>query len=139
MPITVKVREIMDKNVATVDSSSPASQAIEKMIQAGVWSLVVERQGLPVGVVTDRDILRRCAAMGHYPDRVKVEEIMSSPIITIEPDATVGEAMRTLISKEIRRLYVVEGGRITGRVTQTGLFRNMLDIIMTLASLPYQL
>ena len=139
MPITVKVKEIMDKNVVTVDSSSPASQAIEKMIQAGVWSLIVERQGLPVGVVTDRDILRRCAAMGHYPDKVKVEQIMSSPIITIEPDATVGEAMRTLINKDIRRLYVVEGGRITGRVTQTGLFRNMLDIVMTLASLPYQL
>jgi len=139
LPITVKVKEIMDKNVVTVDSSSPASQAIEKMIQAGVWSLIVERQGLPVGVVTDRDILRRCAAMGHYPDKVKVEQIMSSPIITIEPDATVGEAMRTLINKDIRRLYVVEGGRITGRVTQTGLFRNMLDIVMTLASLPYQL
>jgi len=139
MPITVKVREIMDKNVVTIDSSSSVSQAIEKMIQAKVWSLIVVRQDLPVGVVTDRDILRRCAAMGHYPDKVKVEEIMSSPIITIEPDATAGEAMRTLTNKEVRRLYVVEGGKITGRVTQTGLFRSMLDVMTTLASLPYQL
>ena len=139
MPITVKVREIMDKNVVTIDSSSSVSQAIEKMIQAKVWSLIVVRQDLPVGVVTDRDILRRCAAMGHYPDRVKVEEIMSSPIITIEPDATAGEAMRTLTDKNVRRLYVVEGGKIIGRVTQTGLFRSMLDVMTTLASLPYQL
>jgi len=139
MPITVKVREIMDKNVVTIDSSSSVSQAIEKMIQAKVWSLIVVRQDLPVGVVTDRDILRRCAAMGHYPDKVKVEEIMSSPIITIEPDATAGEAMRTLTDKNVRRLYVVEGGKIIGRVTQTRLFRSMLDVMMTLASLPYQL
>ena len=139
MPITIKVKEIMDKNVVTIDSSSSVSQAIEKMIQAKVWSLIVVRQDLPVGVVTDRDILRRCAAMGHYPDKVKVEEIMSSPIITIEPDATAGEAMRTLTNKEVRRLYVVEGGKIIGRVTQTRLFRSMLDVMMTLASLPYQL
>ena len=139
MPITVKVREIMDKNVVTIDSSSSVSQAIEKMIQAKVWSLIVVRQDLPVGVVTDRDILRRCAAMGHYPDKVKVEEIMSSPIITIEPDATAGEAMRTLTDKNVRRLYVVEEGKIIGRVTQTRLFRSMLDVMMTLASLPYQL
>jgi predicted transcriptional regulator len=139
LPITVKVKDVMDKNVVTIDSSKAVSDALEKMIQAGVWSLIVERQGLPVGVVTDRDILRRCAAMGHFPDKVKVEDIMSSPIITISPDATAGEAMRTLIDKAVRRIYVVEGGKITGRVTQTALFQNMLDVMMTLASLPYQL
>ena len=139
MPITVKVREIMDKNVVTIESSSTVAQAIEKMTQAKVWSLIVVRLDLPVGIVTDRDILRRCASMGHYPDKLKVEEIMSSPIITIEPDATAGEAMRKLTDKGIRRVYVVEKGRIIGRVTQTGLFRTMLDVMTTLASLPYQL
>ncbi len=139
MPITVKVREIMDKNVVTIESNNTVAQAIEKMTQAKVWSLIVVRLDLPVGIVTDRDILRRCASMGHYPDKLKVEEIMSSPIITIEPDATAGEAMRKLTDKGIRRVYVVEGGRIIGRVTQTGLFHTMLDVMTTLASLPYQL
>ena len=139
MPITVRVREIMDKNVVTIESNNTVAQAIEKMTQAKVWSLIVVRSDLPVGIVTDRDILRRCASMGHYPDKLKVEEIMSSPIITIEPDATAGEAMRKLTDKGIRRVYVVEGGRIIGRVTQTGLFRTMLDVMTTLASLPYQL
>ena len=129
----------MDKNVVTIESTGMTSQAIEKMIQAKVWSLVVERQGLPVGVVTDRDIIRRCAATGRYPDRVKVEEVMSSPILTITPEATAGEAMRMLVDKGVRRLYVVEEGKIIGRVTQTGLFRNMLDLMMSLASLSHQL
>jgi CBS domain-containing protein len=129
----------MEQNVPAIGSHQPVSQAIEKMIQAGVWSLLVETQGLPVGVITDRDILRRCAAMGHYPDKVKVEEIMSSPIITIEPDARAGEALKTMTEKNVRRLYVVEGGKIIGRVTQTGLSRNLLDVMVALASVPYQL
>ena len=139
MPITLTVREVMEQNVPVIGSHQPVSQAIEKMIQAGVWSLLVERQGLPVGVVTDRDILRRCAATGHFPDRVKAEEIMSSPIITIEPNARAGEALKIMIDKNVRRLYVVEGGKIVGRVTQTGLSRNLLDVISALASVPYQM
>lgn len=129
----------MDNKVFTVDTANTVSQAIEKMIKAGVWSLVVEERGMPVGVVTDRDILRRCASLGHYPDKVGIQQIMSSPILTIDPDATIGEAMKMLIDKGVRRVYVVEGGKIVGRVTQTGLFRNMLDLMATLASLPYQL
>lgn len=138
LPIAVTVKEVMERNVPAIGSDQVVSQAIEKMIQAGVWSLLVERRGLPVGVVTDRDILRRCAAMGHYPDRVKVEQIMSSPIITIEPNARAGEALKTMVEKNVRRLYVVEGGKIIGRVTQTGLSRNLLGVMSALASIPYE-
>ncbi len=139
MPITLTVRQIMERNVAAIGSHQPVSQAIEKMIQASVWSLLVERQGLPVGVITDRDILRRCAATGHYPDKVKVEEIMSCPIITIEPDARAGEALKIMIEKNVRRLYVVEGGKIIGRVTQTKLSENLLEVMTALSSIPYQM
>jgi CBS domain-containing protein len=129
----------MDRNVVAIGSHQQVSQAIEKMIQAGVWSLLVERQGLPVGVITDRDILRRCAAMGHYPDKVRVEEIMSSPVMTIDPGARAGEALNTMIEKNVRRLYVVEAGKIIGRVTQTGLSRNLLDVMIALGSVRHQL
>jgi CBS domain-containing protein len=68
-----------------------------------IWSLIVERDGLAVGMVTDRDILRRCAVLGRYPDEAKVEKIAGSPIITARPDATAGEAMRTMIDSNVRR------------------------------------
>jgi CBS domain-containing protein len=103
-----------------------------RTILDGVWSLLVENQGLPVGVITDHDILRRRAAFGHYLDRVEAAEIISSSLITIEPPA--GKALKKMIEKNVRRLYVVEGGKIIGRVTQTGLSRNLLHAILALTS-----
>jgi CBS domain-containing protein len=64
-----------------------------------------------------------------------VGEIMSSPIETISPDASLGEAMAKMVEKNIRRLFVVEQGKIIGRVTQTELFENTLNVMMTLSSL----
>jgi CBS domain-containing protein len=60
---------------------------------------------------------------------------MSSPIETISPDASLGEAMAKMVEKNIRRLFVVEQGKIIGRVTQTELFENTLNVMMTLSSL----
>jgi len=139
MPITVRVKDVMDKNVVMVDAEESVSAALKKMLQAGVWSVVVEKNGLPEGVITERDILRRCVAKGFNIEKVKCEEIMSSPILTIDPDATLGEAMRKMTEKQVRRLYVVERGKIIGRITQTGLFENMLNIMIALSSIPYQI
>ena len=138
MVATVRVRDLMDKNVTVVDGGATVSEAIKKMLQSGVWSLIVENRMLPVGVITERDILRRCIGKGLVPERVKVEEIMTSPIITIGPDATVGDALKLLVEKDIRRLYVVENGEITGRVTQKSLLENSLNLMLSLTSLMYQ-
>lgn len=135
MPISVRVRDVMDQNVVYIDSSENLMKAIDLMIKNGVWSLVVVRERLPVGVITERDIIRRCIHKNRDPKKVKAEGIMSAPLITINPDAPIGEAMRIMAEKKIRRVYVVEGGKIIGRVTQTGVFRNMLDVLMALTTL----
>jgi CBS domain-containing protein len=127
------------EQVVAIDSTQTVSQAIEKMIQTGAWSLLVERQELPVGVITDRDILRRCVAVGRFPGKVKVEEIMSAPIITIEPEVRAGEALRIMIDKDVRRLYVVERGKVIGRVTHTGLSKSLLDVLIALNDVRQQL
>lgn len=135
MAIALKVKDVMDKNVVSIDLAATVSEAASTMIRAKVWSLVVVGRGLPQGVVTERDIIRRCVSEGLEPKRVKVEQIMSSPLITIGQDATIREAMSTMIEKDIRRLYVVEGGRILGRVTQTHLFQSNFDLMSSLAGL----
>jgi CBS domain-containing protein len=135
MPITLKVKDVMDKNVVSIDSEDTVEEAIEKMVKNNVWSLVVEKRGLPYGVVTERDVIRRCLAKGLVPGKTSVEGIASSPLITIDPDATMREAMDLMASRNIRRVFVVEGGRIIGRVTQTELFESTLSVMEILSGL----
>lgn len=139
MVVTLQIKDVMDKNVAAVNSGSTVSEAIKKMLQSGVWSLVVQKRGLPEGVVTERDILRRCIGKGLLPEKVKIEEIMTSPLVTIGPNATIGEAMRLMIERNVRRLFIVEGGKITGRITQTRLFETTLNVMTDLTNLATQL
>ncbi|RLI30574.1 hypothetical protein DRO53_02460 [Candidatus Bathyarchaeota archaeon] len=133
--IVARVRDAMDTNVYFVDASAKVMDALYVMLEKGVWSVVVEKEGLPVGVITERDILRRCIAKRLDPGNVTAEEIMSSPLLTIEPDKPIMEAMKTMTVKGVRRLYVIEEGKIIGRVTQTGIFSYMLGALMTLHDL----
>jgi len=128
----------MDKVVA-IDSSQTIAEAIDKMVKTNSFSLLVEKNGLPVGVVTDRDILRRFAATGHYPDKMRVEEIMSSPIITIESNARVGEALKTMVDKKVRRLYVVERGKVIGRVTHSEVSKTLVEVLIDVNDIVHQL
>lgn len=135
MPIVVRVRDVMDTKVVILDEKESCMDAIRTMLEKGVWSVLVSRGGLPVGVVTERDIIRRVIAKGRDVDRVPLGEVMSSPLITIGPDEPIGRAMELMASHEIRRVYVVEEGKIIGRVTQTEAFNHILGVLMTLASL----
>ncbi len=92
MPIAVKVEDVMEGEVHAIEGAESAARVLERMIKGDFWSVLVQSEGLPVGVVTDRDILKRAVAPGKDLKRVKVEEIMSSPIITISPKETIGHA-----------------------------------------------
>lgn len=139
MPLTIRVKDVMDTDVYFIDAKQKVSEAISLMLEKGVWSLIVQRSGLPVGVVTERDIIRRCISKDRNPKMVAVEEIMSAPLVTIGPNEPIGEAMKLMAERKIRRVYVVEEGKIIGRVTQTRAFEHMLNIMVTLATLPYQM
>ena len=137
--MTLRARDLLDTNVVFSDASVTVIDAIKKMVDLNIWSLIVEKQGLPVGVVTERDILRRCIAKGLRMDNVKIEEIMTSPLITISPDAHIGEVMEVMVEKGIRRVYVVENGKVIGRITQTMLFEDSLNVMESLSSMRYHL
>ncbi|MDG6999917.1 MAG: CBS domain-containing protein [Nitrososphaerota archaeon] len=139
MVVTVKATDVMDKSVIFIDASTSVLDTVKKMADKNSWSVIVERQNLPVGVVTDRDVLRRCISKGMLPDRMKIDEIMSSPIVTIAPDTTAGEMMEKMVEASIRRLFVVDNGKIVGKVTQTNLFQNSLNLMLTLSSMRHQL
>ena len=131
----VTVRANMDTKVICVDASETVMEAINKMIQNKVWSVVVTKHGLPEGVVTERDIIRRCVSTGMDPRGERLERIMSSPLIIIDPDASMSEALDLMNKKKIRRVYAVEDGKIIGRVTQTESFRFLISMIEGLKSI----
>ena len=133
-PVTLRVKDVIEGKVVTIEATRPVADAVKEMASNEVWSLVVTKNGLPVGVVTERDIIRRCYAKAMLPERATVESVMSSPLITIEPEASLGEAMLVMEEKKVRRLFVVEKGKITGRITQTGALGQMLDVMMALSA-----
>jgi predicted transcriptional regulator len=136
MAIALKVKDVMDRNVRSVDGDVTVKNAIGTMLQWKVWSLIVEKEGKPAGVVTDRDIIRRCFAKGLPQEKTSVWSIASSPLITVGPDVTIRDAMDITTMKDVRRLFVVDKGKIIGRVTQTDLFQSTLSLLETLSELP---
>lgn len=139
MSVSVRVRDAMDTNVVYVDSDKNCMNAINEMLRNKVWSVVVTKEELPVGVVTERDIIRRVVSKSMNVNKVSLEEIMSSPLITIAPDEPISRAMEMMAMNDIRRVYVVEKGKIIGRVTQTGVFRYLLDVLLALSNLTWRL
>jgi len=129
----------MDSKIVTLNESSSVYDAIRKMVSSDTWSLIVDKEGVPLGVVTDRDIFRRCLGKGVDPSKMRISDVMSSPIVAVAPDERLGRVMDIMVEKNIRRVFVVESGKIIGRVTQTRLFDNTIDMIESLSSMRYQL
>jgi CBS domain-containing protein len=139
MPVSLTARDVMDSKIVMIDGSSSVNDAIQKMVSSDTWSIIVEKEGLPMGVVTDRDILRRCLGKGSDPAKMKIQEIMTSPIISVGPNEKLGAVMDTMVQKNIRRVFVIESGKIVGKITQTKLFDDTIAVMESLSSLRYQM
>ena len=106
------------RSFAQVAATDSVAQAARTMQKAGATEAIVVTGSAPQGIVTERDILYKVVAAGSNPSMVKVKDIMSSPIQTIEEAARVGEAISKMSKLGIRRLGVTRKGRIVGMITQ---------------------
>ncbi len=113
----MKIREIMTAEVATAspDTTLEEIATIMKDEDTGVVP-VVDGDSL-IGLITDRDIVIRCIAAGKDPSEATADEVLSEDLETVEPDQDVEEASRLMAQKQIRRLPVVEDGRLVGMVS----------------------
>ena len=115
----------MTKDPITVDFDEPVRKVLQIMIDRDIGSLIVLKHGKPVGIITERDVtrisLRLTTGQNIYEDIVG--RLMSSPIITVPPDAPVQEAVELMVSRKIRRLPILEQGRLIGIVTERDLFK----------------
>jgi len=117
---SILIQDIMTRALITVNLSTTALQVAKMMEQGGIGAILVQDNGNPVGIVTDRDYATRIAA-NDLPLSTAVENIMSTPLITINHDEPISAAAERMTSKKIRKLAVTENGKMIGIVTSTDL------------------
>ncbi|MDP9321008.1 MAG: CBS domain-containing protein [Chloroflexota bacterium] len=110
----MKVEELMTRDPATLGPESTCSEAAALMKRQDCGSLPVVKDGRLVGIVTDRDIVVRGIAGGKDPAQLAVSEIMTPGPITVAPGMKAEDASKLMSEKQVRRLPVVENGRLVG-------------------------
>lgn len=129
------VRDVMTRSVKSVRPDSSVMEAIRKMNKFDIGAIIVVQGKRPVGIITERDILRRIVEQRLDPLVVKAREIMSSPITTIREDAAVEEAAEMMTKRRIKKLPVVSKGGLIGMVTATDLVRSAPKLVDLLEGL----
>ncbi|HET7046262.1 MAG TPA: CBS domain-containing protein [Gaiellaceae bacterium] len=112
------VRKAMTANPATVASSTTAAEAAKLLAREDVGSLPIVDNGKLVGVITDRDLALRVVGEGADPNEVTVGGLASRNLVTVEPEQQLDEALRLMARSQVRRLPVVENGKLVGILAQ---------------------
>ena len=136
----ISVSDIMSVNVKTVHPDATVIEVAQKMLKFDVGSIVVVDSSLrPVGIVTERDILRDVVIPRLPIDVVTALEIMTKPLISISPDMSVEQAAKLMSDKKIKKLPVVERKKLVGIVTSMDLVRTEPKLLTQLGDLicPY--
>jgi CBS domain-containing protein len=116
------VKDIMKTPVLSIDSSMTVEDAAKIMEDAKVGSIVVTENSVVLGILTERDFVRKIVASGKSFS-TKVKDVMSSPLIVISPDETVWELASLMKTRRIHRVPVVEKGRLVGMASTADLTR----------------
>ncbi|MEM2226333.1 MAG: L-alanine exporter AlaE [Candidatus Bathyarchaeia archaeon] len=114
-----KVESVMKSPPRTIEGSSSVLEAVRIMTDLGIGSLIVTRQGRPIGIFTRRDLMRRVIERRLDIERTMVEEVASSPLISIGPETDLASAVELMKSKGISRLAVMRDGTLLGILTMT--------------------
>ncbi|MCJ7424695.1 CBS domain-containing protein [Candidatus Bathyarchaeota archaeon] len=134
----ILVRDIMAKNVKTVRTDDSVHDAVVKMNKFDVGSVIVTNNNRAVGIITSKNILRRIVESRLDASTIRAKDIMSSPLITIEPDASIEDAAKLMVQKKIKKIAIIEKDKILGIIstsdivkanpTQLGILRELLKV-----------
>ena len=115
-----RLADILDEkggHVFEIDADASVFEAVQRMVQENIGSLLVTDGGETAGIVTERDYLRRVALEGRTDRDTPVREIMSTPLIVVTPETTVDECMALMTERRIRHLPVVDEHEVVGLVS----------------------
>ena len=115
------VRDIMEKNVVTIDHDKTSLEAAKLLKEKEISFLVVLKNNIPAGIVSERDFVRKIVADDKTASKVPLESIMSKKFRWVKPDSLIEDAVQKMLNNNIRRLLVLEDEKLVGVITQTDL------------------
>ena len=121
----MQLKEVMKTEVITAGRDETVTNAARRMREANIGCLVIVEGDSLVGIVTDRDLLIGCLGAGHNPSERQVSDYMSSPVITESPATEIQIAAHMMVSRKIKRLPLVEDGKLVGLVSFSDLGHSM--------------
>jgi CBS domain-containing protein len=115
----MKLQELMKTKIASVDADKSVYDAVEKMVDRRIRALLVKFSGkdLQHGIITARDIVFKVLAKGLSPQKIKVSEIASKPVVCFDKDTDINEAALLMEKKKIARAFICEGEEIIGVIS----------------------
>ncbi|MFC2154708.1 cyclic nucleotide-binding/CBS domain-containing protein [Candidatus Altiarchaeota archaeon] len=117
--MSLTVDNICSKNIVTVKYGCNVKSAAQIMAQHKISSVVVLKEKVAAGIVTERDMVQKIIANGLPPEKTKVEAIMSKPLIAVKPTTTIREAAILMKNRRIKKVLVVDGKKIAGILSET--------------------
>jgi CBS domain-containing protein len=133
--VSLKTGDVMVREVITIDENASVKEAADIMNQFEIGSIIATRKGKAVGIITERDLLKRIVAEGKNAKKTRVKDIMSSPLVVITPNTDLEEAARLMFEKKIKKLPVIDQNRLVGLVSLTDIARYQPEIIKILQKL----
>jgi CBS domain-containing protein len=116
-----QIRDIMEKNVITIGHDKSSLDAAKLISEKDISFLVVVKDGNPIGVVSERDFVRKITAEDKQSSKIPLSEIMSFKFRWVDPTTEIEEAVQKMLNHNIRRLLVLENEKLVGVITQTDL------------------
>jgi signal-transduction protein with cAMP-binding, CBS, and nucleotidyltransferase domain len=127
------VKDIMSSPALTVDENLLANKVAALMDKHDYGCIIVTtKDGKPLGIITERDLVVRVLAKNLKPDNIKAKKVMTTPLMTIEPDATITDAAKRMSRLDIRRLAVIYKGKLVGIVSGKDVLHVMPELLETM-------
>jgi len=132
--VTLNVEDIMTREIITVDENSTVKAAAEIMDKNEISCLIALRKGRAIGIITERDLLKRIIVEDRNPEKTKVAKVMSSPLEVVNFGTDLEKALRLMFRKKIKKLAVVNEENLLGLISLTDIARCQPTLITLLKS-----
>jgi len=133
--MSLQVKDVMVTNIITVEAGATVKKAAELMDKHDIGCLIVVSYGNPIGIITERDMLKRILLQKRDIAKARAGNIMSAPLIAANPQTDIRDAVRLMNERRIKKLPVIEEGQLVGLVSLTDVMRSLAYFEHVISSL----